>query len=221
MIKTIINLISLFFCYWNAFTFSVACARVYRDIPFVSWNKRKNFYEKRILEYLREFIQKNCKNTQYQTNDIENQDVNSETIWVMWWQGVEGMPPIVRACWNQLNKVSSSHKIILITKENWRNYIQLPNYIIEKVNKGKITLTHFSDIIRIYLLNYYGGLWIDATVWVEDLPYYCFNNRLFTLHGPGMFPDFISRGEWVPFFLGTNERNYKLFSNINIILLNL
>ena len=220
MIKTIINLISLFFCYWNAFTFSVACARVYRDIPFVSWNKRKNFYEKRILEYLREFIQKNCKNTQYQTNDIENQDVNSETIWVMWWQGVEGMPPIVRACWNQLNKVSSSHKIILITKENWRNYIQLPNYIIEKVNKGKITLTHFSDIIRIYLLNYYGGLWIDATVWVEDLPYYCFNNRLFTLHGPGMFPDFISRGEWVPFFLGTNERNYKLFSNINIILLN-
>ena len=47
MIKTIINLISLFFCYWNAFTFSVACARVYRDIPFVSWNKRKNFYEKR------------------------------------------------------------------------------------------------------------------------------------------------------------------------------
>ena len=172
------------------------------------------------MEYLREFIQKNCKNTQYQTNDIENQDVNSETIWVMWWQGVEGMPPIVRACWNQLNKVSSSHKIILITKENWRNYIQLPNYIIEKVNKGKITLTHFSDIIRIYLLNYYGGLWIDATVWVEDLPYYCFNNRLFTLHGPGMFPDFISRGEWVPFFLGTNERNYKLFSNINIILLN-
>jgi hypothetical protein len=40
----------------------------------------------------------------------------------------------------------------------------LPEYIIKKHKAGYITATHFSDILRVYLLYVYGGVWFDATV---------------------------------------------------------
>ena len=43
----------------------------------------------------------------------------------------------------------------------------------DKFNEGKISFPHFSDIIRTYLLKEYGGLWIDAAVYVvKSIPLY-------------------------------------------------
>lgn len=214
MIKNIINLIKIFIVYWKEFSFNVACARVIRDIPYIDWNKRKNIYEKQIIKYISKYYQKSVEINRGYIPNNSDQNINCKTIWVMWWQGENAMPPIVHACFVQLKKVSKQHKLILITKENWEKYIQLPEYIIRKVNKGIISLTHFSDIVRVNLLNDYGGLWLDATIWVENIPDECFNKELYTLHGPGMFPDFISRGEWMPFIWGSNIINYKLFSDV-------
>lgn len=88
-------------------------------------------------------------------------------VWVCWWQGESSMPEIVQICYQSLRK-HTSHPIHLITKDSIGQYLQLPDFIEEKVQKGRITLTHLSDILRMALLAQYGGLWIDATVYVSQ-----------------------------------------------------
>jgi len=81
----------------------------------------------------------------------------------MWYQGIEAAPPIVRSCIQSIIENRAKHPVIIITKYNIDKYIKLPYYIMEKFNKNIITLTHFSDIVRIALLFKYGGYWIDPT----------------------------------------------------------
>ena len=101
-------------------------------------------------------------------------------VWVCWWQGEAAMPEIVKICYSQLKKKANGHKVNLITKDNYSDFISLPEYILKKVDKGFISLTHLSDIIRAALLSKYGGLWIDSTVYTfHDLP--DFDIELFSL----------------------------------------
>ena len=60
-------------------------------------------------------------------------------------------------------------------------YIQLPQYIIEKYEKGIIPNAHFSDAIRIELLCKYGGIWLDSTVLCtsSNIPNYILDSPLF------------------------------------------
>ena len=64
---------------------------------------------------------------------------------------------------------------------NFSEYVDIPDFIIKKYNKGIITPTHFSDILRLELLKKYGGTWIDATMFITDknLPDYMLNDKLF------------------------------------------
>ena len=45
-------------------------------------------------------------------------------------------------------------------------YIDLPPYILEKYTKEIIGKAHFSDLIRLALLSVYGGVWLDATIYL-------------------------------------------------------
>lgn len=89
-------------------------------------------------------------------------------VWVCWWQGAEAMPPLVRACYNSLRKNADGHPVHLLTKNNYKQFVALPEYILEKTERGIITVTHLSDILRAELLYRYGGLWLDATVLVTS-----------------------------------------------------
>jgi hypothetical protein len=48
------------------------------------------------------------------------------------------MPDIVKACYNSIQKHACNHPVILITEENFRNYIDMPEYIINKQKEGYI-----------------------------------------------------------------------------------
>lgn len=81
-----------------------------------------------------------------------------------WWQGIDNVPDMVMKCLNSIDKnLPENVELHLITLENVFNYIDLPDWIIDKFNNGKITYTHLSDILRMGLLYRYGGMWIDAT----------------------------------------------------------
>ncbi|MBQ7073583.1 hypothetical protein IJM86_00620 [bacterium] len=45
--------------------------------------------------------------------------------------------------------------MILLTRDNYENYIKLPEFILQKVKKKEISITHLSDIIRMALLKEY------------------------------------------------------------------
>ena len=55
----------------------------------------------------------------------------------------------------------------------------MPSYILKKLNKKYISLTHFSDLLRLELLLKYGGAWIDSTVLVIKYENTYFDNDLF------------------------------------------
>lgn len=88
----------------------------------------------------------------------------SKKIWIFWWQGMENAPLLVKRCYQSVKENLSDWEIILITQDNYQQYIDFPEHILQKLDKGLITLTHLSDLLRLELLIRHGGLWLDATV---------------------------------------------------------
>lgn len=87
-----------------------------------------------------------------------------QVLWTIWWQGEDKAPEAIKLCFQSMRKYSNGHEVIVISKINYRKYVQLPEYILEKVELGIISLTHLADILRMYLLYYHGGIWLDATI---------------------------------------------------------
>ena len=78
--------------------------------------------------------------------------------------------------------------IIVLTSKNFLEYVSFPGYIIDKYKKGFIENAHFSDLLRLELLNTYGGLWIDSTVLVTDkINDTFFDNELFVFKNLSYF----------------------------------
>lgn len=90
--------------------------------------------------------------------------ISGNVIWQYWAQGYEHVPEIINKCLKSVEQWKGDYTIIRLTDTNLSDYIQLPNYILEKKEKGIIPLAQFSDILRVCLLSTYGGLWLDATI---------------------------------------------------------
>lgn len=101
--------------------------------------------------------------------DIHEQSEHKEgrNVWFCWLQGLENAPDIVKACYKSVEKNVCSEgnwNLVLITEQNINEYIQLPQFIMDKYKQGIISPASFSDLVRLELLIKYGGLWTDSTV---------------------------------------------------------
>lgn len=117
------------------------------------------------------------------TYDYSIPNTVSNKVWICWLQGMENAPFLVQKCYESIKKNLKDREIVLITSNNFKDYVSLPNYILEKWSSGVITNTHFTDLLRIELLIKYGGMWIDATVYCscsrDYIPDYFFDSDLF------------------------------------------
>ncbi|MDR2428287.1 MAG: capsular polysaccharide synthesis protein, partial [Candidatus Margulisbacteria bacterium] len=127
-------------------------------------------------------------------------------VWFCWWQGEKNMPEIVRACWRALRQNANGHPARLITQDNFQKFVKIPPFILAKVRRGQITLTHFSDILRMYLLYTHGGLWLDATVLLTaplpslaGLDIFTIRRRRKDLH--------VGRGRWTTYLFYMTKGN--------------
>lgn len=94
---------------------------------------------------------------------------NSGPIWIMWWESdTKYMPVEVSACIASVLRNAGEHKVVIINKDNFKEYVDIPPYILSLLAEGKISLAAFSDYMRFKLLYKFGGLWIDATVFLSD-----------------------------------------------------
>ena len=136
-------------------------------ISFLIQNKLKKKFRKEIEKLHKEYdIKSHGEGNVALYNNVSEDgksDIN-KTVWIFWWQGIENAPELVKVCYRSVVKNMKDWDIILITQDNYKEYTNIPDFIIEKLNKGVITLTHFSDILRLDLLKQHGGLWLDATV---------------------------------------------------------
>ena len=106
---------------------------------------------------------------------------NSGRIWILWMDGMENAPDVVQMCCRSVERNLKDREIVLLSEDNFRDYIQLPDFIEEKYRKGIISKTHMSDLIRLSLLIRYGGTWVDSTVFCTggDIPPYMLGSDLF------------------------------------------
>lgn len=109
----------------------------------------------------------------------------SNKVWICWMQGLENAPELVQRCVSSIQENLTDRDIVLITEENYSQYVEFPEYIVEKYAKGIISPTHFSDLLRLELLTRHGGTWIDSTVYCtsSNIPDYMLDSNLFVFQG--------------------------------------
>ena len=90
---------------------------------------------------------------------IESFDTNNipKKIWTFW-DGEK--PSFINKCIDSWKKYNPDYEIIVLNKKNLHEY--LPN--LDMNLKHVDDVRHFSDIIRIYILAEYGGIWSDASI---------------------------------------------------------
>ncbi len=125
----------------------------------------------------------------------------SNKVWVCWFQGMDNAPLLVKRCYNSLQKNLTDREIVVVTEENLHDYVEFPQYIIDKWKQGIITYAHFSDLLRLELLIKYGGLWIDSTVLCTggNIPEYILDSELFfyQILKPGLDGHAIGISSWL------------------------
>ncbi|MCD5442779.1 capsular polysaccharide synthesis protein [Lactobacillus delbrueckii subsp. lactis] len=132
---------------------------------------------------------------------------DTSPIWIMWWQGYDKAPDLVKACINSVKRNNSSRPVIVLSESNYEEYIGIPKHVKEKYELGYITVTHLSDMIRVALLYIYGGVWCDATILdVAEIPQKVFDSDFFTIK-TGLKTKEPSHGEWTTFFLASQPGN--------------
>lgn len=169
-------------------------------------------YERYIFDYLCSFFKPVIQDIKGKKLTLDTEEI-PRIVWTLWWQGEENAPDLVKVCIDSQRKAFTSigAKVIVLTKDNWDNYISIPDYILKKVKSGKITLTHFSDIIRAELIKDYGGVWIDATVYcTKNVQEDIFNKGLYTIKY-SQSSDFLTLRRWTGFLYG-DVKGSELFS---------
>ena len=175
-----------------------------------------------------DFLQKKYWDTGlYKTNaideltfgDVEKSDKTN--IWIFWYQGWESAPQIVKDCRCTTEKYIDNEKynVHYLTKDNYTSFVRFPKWIMDKVSAGTIDLTKFSDLLRATLLYGFGGIWMDATIFLtEQLDETISDWRYFTIKRLPTHPMYnISRHQWSGFFM-TTSTNRTLFYKELVIL---
>lgn len=100
--------------------------------------------------------------------DCPTHDTDGSKIWFCWLQGIDQAPEMVRVCLESQRRMFGD-RVVVLDDRNYRQWVELPDYVEEKYRKGMIPGALFSDLLRLELLIRYGGMWIDSTVLVTPI----------------------------------------------------
>lgn len=140
---------------------------------------------------------------------IPQENIGSDSrIWICWWQGEDAMPELVKACLKTVRLHACGHPVTLVTKDNYRDYVELPEFILQKVQRGNISLTHLSDVLRCALIKYHGGIWIDSTIFlINNIDDFIASDKLFWTYRTHTIRNIISAGDWTCNFWAAGKGN--------------
>ena len=113
-------------------------------------------------------------------------------VFSVWLQGEASAPPLVRACLDSV-RARCGAGFVLLDESTLFDWIDLPEGIVRKWKEGRMKAAHFIDICRLELLYRYGGVWMDATdyldaplpewLWEQDFFVYRAGNTLRGFYG--------------------------------------
>lgn len=131
----------------------------------------------------------------------------SRIIWICWFQGLESAPELVKRCIASVQNNAPDAQVIILTDENIPDYLALPEHIKTKYQAGLISKAQYSDIVRCSLLYQYGGIWMDATVFMTRPVPESFYQRTFSSLRFDVAENALSQGYWTAYFLAAQKGN--------------
>ena len=193
------------------------------------WNRmlfkltKRHKYQDKYFDLVLKYLDKNYGQVLVNSFDEKTVIPKDYKVWVFWWQGVgDKQPLLVRKCVESIKTNFKNHEVVVITEENFQDYMSIPDYILEKVKNKTITLTHFSDIIRAILLSEYGGVYLDATCLlidsiedeIEGKSFY--TNKL--QYEDDWMHGFVGKARWSSFFMAGGGKRNPIFVNLKNVL---
>ena len=179
-------------------------------------NKISNIAHEKKDQWILNYLKSRLNNLILKYRDVDNIGVfeKNAPIWVCWWTGEESAPDLVKKCIKSIKKQAGAHSVYVIDQNSYSSYIDIPDYIISKVKNKQMGLAHLSDYIRVSLLEKYGGLWLDSTIFcAAKLPESYFELPFFTCKSNPIHCSYVSQMRWTTFVLG-GWRNNIFFSFI-------
>lgn len=71
-----------------------------------------------------------------------------KTVWFCWLQGLSKAPALIKACYNSLcDNLPKDYEIEVIDDTNWRDYVELPVYIIKRWEEKQIPPALFYNFL--------------------------------------------------------------------------
>jgi hypothetical protein len=119
---------------------------------------------------------------------IERKNYNKipKKIWT-YWDNPDKIPKTVKMCMESWKKYNPDYEIILLTRKNYKGYINIPTDISSHVHFRSPHL--FIDLLRLWTLTEHGGIWCDPTILMNS-----------PLNGDWLFPKY---AEFSGFYIDT------------------
>lgn len=217
-----IQFLKLFFDYFLNFGFFYAIKKIY----FLKKGDVKGEINL-LLDFLTTIFHEELENIDRPTELLP--PIKKHYVWSMWWQGEESLPEVLKICYESHKRHIASHnniEYVLITQYNYKNYVEVPQYIKDKLGKKIISFTHFSDLLRVLLLEKYGGAWIDITLFVaRPIDITMFNSSFYSInltdsnHSYWGVGQHLTKCQWAGFFLVSPMPHSCLFRYIKECML--
>lgn len=142
---------------------------IFRYLPNILYCGDTNYVKQQWFCY--KWVRKHLKwsKEEIPCSSIINENVViDESIFLYWKQGWDNAPILVRKCMESVQRNHNGHPLVLLDGHNIHEYVRLPDYIEKYHDEGKIKEAMYSDMLRITLLENYGGYWMDATCFLSS-----------------------------------------------------
>lgn len=85
-------------------------------------------------------------------------------VYTFWNSPLEQAPPLVRACIAQMRALHPTLQVL--DGRTARELVEIPDAVAAVLEKDHPA--HFSDFVRVSVLDQHGGIWVDATCWAPN-----------------------------------------------------
>ena len=132
-------------------------------------------------------------------------------VWSMWWQGEEQADKLFRMCIDSARRHTGC-EVITLDKDNYKQYFEIPQFMLDKNKEGKIALQHICDFMVVSILAAQGGFFTGATIWwSQDATDELLRTPFYTCRAVTDSKTNMSRSRWVGYLLAGNKE-FPLFA---------
>lgn len=92
-------------------------------------------------------------------------DRHETPIWMMWLQGTNELPELAKPFIGSVSKQNPDMDIRIVDLEQIQALVDIPPIIEQRYREGALMGAHLSDYLRFLLLERYGGVWMDLSLY--------------------------------------------------------